>query len=85
MYTLHPKYHVYYILHSDVTFADVFDGILLHMTSICFLLRLNRLKRLKYASLKSIKTKINFFHISLSRVHASPQIQILLKTSGPTQ
>ena len=68
MYTLHPKYHTYYILHFDVTFAVMFDGILLHMTSICFLLRWNKLKKQKYPSSKSIKTKLNFFHISLAHV-----------------
>ena len=39
---------------------------------------------LKHLSSKSIKTKANFFHISLSHVCAYPQIHILLETSSPT-
>ena len=78
-YTLHPKlfkrtlctlnYHTYYTLHHGIIFAVIFNEILLHMTNTCFLLRRNKLKKPKYPSSKSIKTKHNFFHISLSRMH----------------
>ena len=56
--------HTYHILHPNVTFAVMFDGILLHVTSTCFLLRWNKVKKLKHPSSKSIKTKANFFHWS---------------------
>ena len=76
-YTLHPKlfkrilcilnYHTYYILHPGIIFAVIFNGILLHMTSTCFL-QWNKLKKQKYPSSKSTKTKLNFFRIFLARV-----------------
>ena len=71
-YTLHHKlfectfctlnYHTYHTLHPGVTFFVMFNGMLLHMTSTCILLRWNKLKRLKHPISKSIKTKPNFFH-----------------------
>ena len=63
----------YHNLHPGVTFAVMFDGISLHMTCMCFLLRWNNLKKLKHTSSKSIKTKANFIYISLSRVRPSPK------------
>ena len=70
-YTLHLKlsdytlctlnYHTYHTLHFGVIFAVIFNRILLHVTSTCFLLRWNKVKRLKHPSPKSIKTKPNFF------------------------
>ena len=90
-YTLHPKlskctlytinYHAYHTLYPGVIFAFMFDWILFHVTNTCFLLRWNKLKRLKHPSSKSIKTILKnqlkqkpiFFHISLSSVCASPQ------------
>ena len=48
-YTLHPKlldctlctlnYYTYHTLHPGVIFAVIFNKILLHVTSTCFLLR----------------------------------------------
>ena len=74
-YILHPKlsnctfctinYHSYHALHSSVIFTVIFNRILLHVTSTCFLLRWNKIKRLKHPSSKLIKTKPKFFHISL--------------------
>ena len=74
-YTLHPKlsnctfytinYHIYHILHPGVIFTVIFNRILLHVTSTCFLLRWNKVKRLKEPSSKSIKTKPKFFLICL--------------------
>ena len=71
-YTLHPKLSDstfctlnYHTLHPGVIFAVIFNRILLHVTSTCFLLRWNKIKRLKHLSLKSIKTKLKNFHISL--------------------
>ena len=74
-YTLHPKlsdctlctlnYHTYHALHPDVIFAVIFNKILLHVTSTCFLLRWNKVKRLKQPSSNSIKTKPKFFLICL--------------------
>ena len=71
-YTLHPKpsectlcslnYYTYHTLHPGVTFAVIFDRILLHVSNICFLLRWNKLKSLKHHFWKSIKTKTNFFY-----------------------
>ena len=79
-YTLHLKlfectfctlnYHTNHILHLGVTFAITFNGMLLHMTSTCILLRWNKLKKPKHPSSKSIKTEPNFFHISLLVSHA---------------
>ena len=81
-YTLHPKlsdctlctlnYHTYHTLHFGVIFAVIFNRILLHVTSTCFLLRWNKVKRLKYPSLKSIKTKLKNFHISLCLMCCHP-------------
>ena len=66
-YTLHPilskctlytmNYHIYHTLHPGVIFAVIFNRILLHVTSIWFLLRWNKVKRLKHPSSKSIRTK----------------------------
>ena len=74
-YTLHPKlsdctlctlnYHTYHALHPGVIFTVIFNRILLHVTSTCFLLRWNKVKRLKHPSSKLIKTKLKFFYISL--------------------
>ena len=74
-YTLHPKlsdctlctlnHYTYHALHPSVIFAVIFNRILLHVTSTCFLLRWNKVKRLKHHSSKSIKTKPKIFHISL--------------------
>ena len=86
-YTLHHKlsdctlcilnYHSYHTLYPGVIFAVIFNRILLHVTSTCFLLRWNKVKRLKHPSLKSIKTKLKNFHISLylTCCHPLPQIQ----------
>ena len=73
-YTLHPKlsecalctliYYTYHTLHPGVTFAIVFDRILLHVLGTCFLLRWNKFKSLKHHFSKSIKTKAIFFQIS---------------------
>ena len=74
-YTLHPKlsdctlctlnYYTYHILHPNVIVAVIFNKILLHVISTCFLLRWNKVKILKYPSSKSIKTKPKIFPISL--------------------
>ena len=74
-YTLHPKlydctlctlnYYTYHALHPDVIFAIIFNTILLHVTSTCFLLRWNKVKRLKQPFSNSIKTKPKFFLICL--------------------
>ena len=74
-YTLHHKlsdcilcplnYHTYHTSHPGVIFVVIFNRILLHVTSTCFLLRWNKIKRLKHIFLKSIKTKLKNFHISL--------------------
>ena len=73
-YTLHHKLFErtlcilnYHTLHLDVIFAIMFNEILLHVTSTCFLFMRNKLKRLKHPSSKSIKTKANF---STSLLHA---------------
>ena len=81
-YTLHPKlsdctlctlnYHTYHTLHAGVIFVVIFNGILLHVTSTCFLFRWNKIKRLKHLSLKSIKTKLKNFHISLCLTWCHP-------------
>ena len=57
-YTLHPKlsdctlctlnYHTYHTLHPGVIFVVIFNRILLHVTSTCFLFRWNKVKRLKH-------------------------------------
>ena len=83
-YAYHTLHFGYHTSHSDVTLAVMFDRIILHVTNTCFLLRWNKLKRMKHPSSNLIKIKANFFHISLSHMCASSQIQILLKTSGPT-
>ena len=59
-YTLHPKlsnctlctlnYHTYHTLHPGVIFAIIFNRIMLHVTNTCFLLRWNKVERLKYPS-----------------------------------
>ena len=74
-YTLHSKlfdctfctlnYHIYHVLHPGVIFTVIFTKILLHVTSTCFLLKWNKVKRLKQPSSKSIKTKLRFFLICL--------------------
>ena len=74
-YTLYPKlfecilctlnYYTYNTLHPDVTFAFMFNKMLVYMTNTCILLKCNKLKRLKHPTSKSIKTKPNFFPISL--------------------
>ena len=74
-YTLHHKlsdctlctlnYNTYHALHPSVIFAVIFNRILLHVTSTYFLLRWNKVRRLKHPSLNSIKTKPNFFLICL--------------------
>ena len=82
-YTLYSKlsectlctlnYYTYHTLHPDVTFAVMFNIILLHVTSTCFLLRWNKFKRLKHPSSKSIKTKANFFYVSFSLLACIPK------------
>ena len=52
-------------MHLGVIFIVIFTRILLHVTRKCFLLRWNKVKRLKHPSSKLIKTKPKFFHISL--------------------
>ena len=74
-YTLYSKlfectlctvnYYIYNTLHPSVTFAVMFNRMLLHMISTCVLLKCNKLKRLKHPTSKSIKTQPNFFRISL--------------------
>ena len=95
-YTLHPKLFEctfctlnYHTLHSKLShfapwcnFAIMFDRMLLHVTSTCILFRWNKLKRLKHPFSKSIKTKANFFQISLLVSRACqplPQIQMWKK------
>ena len=89
-YTLHHKlsdytlctlnYHTYHALHPDVIFAVIFNRILLHVTSTCFLLKWNKVKRLKQPSSNSIKTKPKFFphlplfHVVVKLVPLSAQI-----------
>ena len=73
----------YHNLHPGVTFVVMFDGISLHMTCMCFLLRWNKLKKLKHTSSKSIKTKANFIYISLSRVRPSPKFIFFSKPQFP--
>ena len=90
-YTLHSKlfdctfctlnYHIYHALHPDVIFTVIFTKILLHVTSTCFLLKLNKVKRLKQPSSKSIKTKPRFFLICL----VSPCFICTLPLSKRTQ
>ena len=82
-YTLHHKLFErtlctlnYHTLHLGVTFIIIFNGILLHMTSTCILLRWNKLKRLKHPCSKSIKTKANFFP-------HSPPCLMCVSTSSP--
>ena len=58
LYTL--NYHTYHALHPDVIFTVIFNKILLHVTSTCFLLRWNKVKRLKHPPSKLIKTNLNF-------------------------
>ena len=92
-YTLHPKlfertlctlnYHTYYTLQPGVTFTVIFNGILLHMTSTCILLRWNKLKRLKHPFSKSIKTKANFFSTSPSLSHVRASLLSKLKPCKP--
>ena len=48
LYTL--KYHTYHALHPDVIFDVIFNRIMLHVISICFLLRWNKVERLKHPS-----------------------------------
>ena len=81
-YTLHPKlfncalytlnYHTYHTLHPDVIFAVIFNRILLHVTSICFLLRWNKVKRLKHPSSNQLKLNSKNFHISLCLTWCHP-------------
>ena len=75
-YTLHPKlsdctvctlkYHIYHTLHPCVIFAVIFNKILLHVTNTCFLLRWNKVKRLKHHYLIPIKKKNPKFSTSPS-------------------
>ena len=75
-YTLHPKlsdctlctlkYHIYHTLHPCVIFAVIFNKILLHVTSTYFLLRWNKVKRLKHHYLIPIKKKNPKFSTSPS-------------------
>ena len=71
-YTLHHKLLNctlctlnYHTLHSSAIFAIIFNRILLHVTSTCFFLRWNKVKRLKHPSSKLILKKSKIFHISL--------------------
>ena len=84
-YTLHPKlsdctlctlkYHIYHTLHPCVIFAVIFNKILLHVTSTCFLLRWNKVKRLKHHYLIPIKKKTQSFpHLPLSHVGPSSSL-----------
>ena len=59
------NYYTYHILHPNVIVAVIFNKILLHVISTCFLLRWNKVKILKYPSSKLIKTKPKFFNNSL--------------------
>ena len=78
-YTLHHKlfectictinYDTYYILYSNVSFTIILDETFMHMTCTCILLRWNKVKRQKYSSSQSIKTKTSFllfFQLSLT-------------------
>ena len=63
-YTLHHKLSdytlctlYYHTLHPGVIFAIIFNRIMFHATNTCFLLRWNKVKRLKHPSSKSNKTK----------------------------
>ena len=51
------NYHIYHTLHSDIIFIVIFNKILQHVTSTYFLLRWNKVRKLKHPSSKSIKTK----------------------------
>ena len=69
-YTLHHKLSdctlctlYYHTLHPSVIFAIIFNRIMLHATNTCFLLRWNKVKRLKHPSSKSNKTKPIIFPI----------------------
>ena len=84
-YTLHPKlsdctlctlkYHIYHTLHPCVIFAVIFNKILLHVTNTCFLLRWNKVKRLKHHYLIPIKKKTQSFpHLPLSHVGPSSSL-----------
>ena len=86
-YTLHPKlfectlctinYYTYNTSHPGVTFAFMFNKMLVYMTNTYILLKCNKLKKLKHPTSKSIKTKPNFFsHLSppLSCMQPLPQI-----------
>ena len=74
-YTLHHKllnctlctinYHTYHTLHSSAIFAIIFNRVLLYVTSTCFFLKWNKVKRLKHLSSKLILKKPKIFHISL--------------------
>ena len=61
--------HNYHTLYPRVNFDVIFNIILLHVTSTCFLFRWNKVKKLKHPSSKSITTKSKFFHISLCLVY----------------
>ena len=96
-YTLQPKltectfctlnYYTYHILYLDITFAIIFDKILLYVTNTCFLLGWNKLKSLKHHSSKSIKTKTNFFCACVPlpkfRFFSKPQVPPTHLIDGP--
>ena len=74
-YTLHHKlsdctlctlnYHTYHALHPSVIFAVIFNRTLLHVTSTCFLLRWNKVKKLKQPFQTQLKQNPIFFFICL--------------------
>ena len=91
-YTLHHKLSNcalcslnHHTLYPGVIFSITFNRILVHVTITCFLLRWNKVKRLKHHSSKSIKTKPNFFLISLplSCLQPLPQIYIFINPKSP--
>ena len=83
MHTLHSKLLLLSYFALRCYFFCYVWWILLHMTSTCFLSRWNKLKRLKHLSSNSIKTKENFFHISLFCIYASPKFRFFSKPHVP--
>ena len=71
-YTLHLKlsdctlctlnYHTYHTLHPGVIFVVIFNRIMLHVTNTCFLLRWNKVERLKHPS-SSFPHSFSGFHL----------------------
>ena len=87
-YVLHPKlsdytlctlnYHTYHALHLGVIFAIIFNRTLLRVSSTCFLLRWNKVKRLKHPSSNQLKQNLIFS--AIYRTNKLKQKQLALST-----